>query len=72
LNAQQQPINASREKLMANLNELNDVWDQAPPVGDPARAATLPLERLEQIYRELSYFTRWTAQIQERIVQLSL
>jgi hypothetical protein len=31
----------------------------------------LPLERLEQIYRAMSYVSRWMAQIQERVVQLA-
>ena len=31
----------------------------------------LPLDRLEQIYRALSYVGRWTEQIQERAVQLA-
>jgi hypothetical protein len=31
----------------------------------------LPLRRLEEIGRELSYITRWSAQIHERIAQLS-
>jgi len=30
-----------------------------------------PLDRLEQIYRVFGYMARWTAQIQERLVQLS-
>ncbi len=32
----------------------------------------LPLDRLEQIYRLLGYFARWSEQLQERIFQLSL
>jgi hypothetical protein len=32
----------------------------------------LPLERLEQLYRAMSYVARWTEQVQERIVQLAM
>ncbi|WCJ60512.1 hypothetical protein NXS98_05110 [Fontisphaera persica] len=65
-------VNARREELMAELQALNAAWEKAPPVGSPDRAAALPLERLEQIYRILSYINRWSGQLQERLVQLSL
>jgi molecular chaperone HscB len=65
-------VNAKREELMAELEKLNVAWEKAPPVGDPGRTAALPLERLEQIYRVLSYINRWNGQLQERLVQLSL
>lgn len=65
-------VRAKEEELTAELASLNSVWAAAPPVGDPARAATLPLERLEQLYRAMSYVARWTGQIQERVVQLAV
>jgi curved DNA-binding protein CbpA len=34
--------------------------------------APIPVPRLEAIYRLLSYYTRWLAQVQERTVQLAL
>ena len=33
--------------------------------------ATLPLAKLEQLYRTLSFLSRWTAQLQDRVVQLA-
>lgn len=72
LNVLQQTINARRDQLFAELRELNGEFAAAPPVGDAARPGVLPLERLEQIYRTVSYVARWTGQIQERMVQLSL
>jgi hypothetical protein len=33
--------------------------------------ADKPLERLLQIWRLLSFYDRWLAQLQERVVQLS-
>jgi curved DNA-binding protein CbpA len=68
----QRRVNERREVLMAELLSLNPAWEQAPPPGDPARPAALPLERLEQVYRALSYVDRWTGQIQERSVQLAM
>lgn len=71
LQALQQRINAKRDELAAELQQMNAVWDAAPPIGSPQRAAALPLERLEQIYRVFSYIARWSEQIQERNVQLA-
>ncbi|MDQ6632865.1 MAG: hypothetical protein M3Y82_14100 [Verrucomicrobiota bacterium] len=71
LNLLQGKINVRRDELLNELQTLNPIWDSAPAIGTPQRAAMLPLERLEQIYRILSYVARWTEQIQERLVQLS-
>jgi curved DNA-binding protein CbpA len=71
LTALQRKVNAKKEELSAELLTFNAQFAAAPPQGSPARPQHLPLERLEQIYRVLSYVARWTEQIQERIVQLS-
>jgi curved DNA-binding protein CbpA len=68
----QQKVNGLRETLSSELQGLNPVWASAPPVGAPGRAAALPLEQLEQIYRRLSYVSRWTEQLQEPLVQLAM
>jgi hypothetical protein len=65
-------VNVKREELLTELQGMNAAWESAPPVGAPQRAAALPLARLEEIYRVLSYTSRWTEQIQERLVQLAL
>ena len=52
-------VAASRGKMIRELQALNDV-------------ETLPLQRLEEIYRLLGYYDRWLKQIQERRVRLSL
>ena len=72
LTALQQTVNAKRDALMAELETMNAAWESAPAMGSPERAAALPLERLEQLYRVLSYVSRWTEQIQERMVQLAM
>jgi curved DNA-binding protein CbpA len=69
-------ISALRKKLTGvsrgledELKELNRVWDEAP---SPARPQALPLDRLEQIYRTLSFLSRWESQLQEKSVQLTI
>ena len=71
LQALQQRINAKRDELTGELQQMNAVWDAAPAIGSQERPAALPLERLEQIYRVFSYIARWSEQIQERNVQLA-
>ena len=71
LQALQQRINARRDELTTELQQMNAVWEAAPPISSPSRAAALPLERLEQIYRVFSYIARWSEQIQERTLQLA-
>jgi hypothetical protein len=65
-------LNRRRTSLDSALLAMNPAWEAAPQPGDPNRAASLPLDQLEQNYRTLSFLARWTAQLQERIVQLSL
>jgi DnaJ-domain-containing protein 1 len=65
-------VNAKRDEFITELQQLNVVWEAAPAIGAPARPAALPLERLEQIYRAMSYVARWTEQVRERIVQLAM
>ena len=72
LRSLQERLNAMRDALNTQLMNLNLAWESAPPVGSSARLNMLPGGRLEQIYRDLSYLTRWTQQIQERAAQLFL
>ncbi len=57
-----QTINSRREPLINELKSLSPTWD-----GKPQK----PLERLLEIWRLLSFYERWLAQNQERVVQLS-
>lgn len=68
----QQTLQQRHDALDAELQSLNPAWQAAPPAGSPDRAAHLPLARVEQIYRALSFTARWRAQLQDRFVQLSL
>jgi curved DNA-binding protein CbpA len=71
LNALQQRLNQTRDELHRELQQMNQSWEVAPKYGTE-RTAALPLTRLEEIYRSLSFLTRWTNQVQQRIIQLSL
>jgi DnaJ-domain-containing protein 1 len=55
-------ISPSREKLLEELKSLDAVWQS----GKSAQT-----DRLLNIWRLLSFYERWLAQIQERIAQLS-
>ncbi|HEY3915623.1 MAG TPA: hypothetical protein VGN61_14140, partial [Verrucomicrobiae bacterium] len=71
LMALQRRIQLRGDELLAELKQMNTVWNDAPPPGLPARAGVLPLRRLEEIGREFSYITRWSGQVHERVAQLS-
>lgn len=72
LQALQAKVGIKRAELETELRSMNAVWDAAPAVGEPGRAAALPLEGLEQVYRILSYVSRWADQLQERLVRLAM
>jgi len=80
LAALQQQLNRRYEDLLAELKSLDDDWDavraQVPtpePAGNPkVTPSTAALKRLEELYRLFSYLVRWRAQLQERLVRISL
>lgn len=63
---------AQHEHLFAELRALSASWDAASDKRGPERAAALPLERLEEIYRWLCFLGRWETQLRERRLQLAL
>jgi curved DNA-binding protein CbpA len=65
LKALRQRVNSLNERVVEDLKQIDAAW----PAPGEKRAAQL--QRMEEIYRLLSYFARWTTQIQERIVRLS-
>lgn len=71
LKATQAKVAAKEGALSEALREMNRDWETAPAPGSPDRVAALPLGRLEEVYRVMSYAGRWTGQIQERLVQLA-
>ena len=69
LNELQGRLAAHHANLIQRLEALDAEWGTAP-ANSAARTETL--RRLEELYRLLSFFSRWTAQIQERLVQLAI
>lgn len=66
LNELQKKLGGFHDELLAKLQSLDTQW-----MADGSNHAAL-LNDLEGLYRLFSYFNRWNAQIQERIVQLSV
>ncbi|MBL9170706.1 MAG: hypothetical protein JNN07_23440 [Verrucomicrobiales bacterium] len=68
----QQMVNAKRDLLVSELPPMNATWEALDAgSSSPDRAAKLPLDKIEQIYRGLSYVSRWTEQIQQRLAELA-
>ena len=65
LAALQGRIHSEREGLLVQVQKIDSDWD----AGGDRRTV---LQRLEELYRLLSYFTRWSGQLQERVVRLAL
>jgi DnaJ-domain-containing protein 1 len=65
LQALRQRVNSISERLTAELQQLDAAWQAG---GTPRNAL---LQRLEELSRLFSYFSRWNAQLQERAVRLS-
>lgn len=63
-------LESRRESLITELMQVDSIWKQesvTEPAGHKGQLA-----RLEEIYRLLSYYERWSGHLRERIVQLSL
>jgi len=58
-------VNSMNDRLNQELQEIDAAWESATT----PRSALL--QRLEELYKLLSYFARWNAQLQERVVRLS-
>jgi curved DNA-binding protein CbpA len=67
LNRLQKKLNALREQLLNELKRLDEQWRNC---GSENRGDLL--RPLEELYRLFGYFNRWSKQIQERVVQLSM
>jgi DnaJ-domain-containing protein 1 len=72
LRAAQEQLAKDQAPLLTELQTANELWAAAPPMGSAQRMAQLPLERMEQIYRLLSYLQRWDRQLQDRVTELSV
>jgi len=65
----QNKIQARREALLDEVRALDAGWSNAQKVGSGGLSGAL--DRLEELYRLLSYCEKWSAQVRERVVQLS-
>jgi curved DNA-binding protein CbpA len=66
----QKKINSWREELFGRIKEIDGEWARHRDPGSAERQKVLGT--LEGHCQLLGYFGRWSAQIQERIVQISL
>jgi curved DNA-binding protein CbpA len=66
----QRKFQAKRAELERELKALNLFWETAP-TSTPERLKSLPLERLEEIYRQMAFLFRWSDQVRQRILQLT-
>ena len=64
----QSKLTGLHNKLLEELKSIDAAWIANPGSND----RVILLNRLEELYRLFGYFNRWSSQIQERIVQLSL
>src|SRR5579862_3451332 len=64
MQSMRQRVTALNDELLEKLKLIDSAWQSSEP-----RAALLP--KVEELYRLLSYFGRWIAQLQERAVRLS-
>ena len=71
LQALQSNINAKRDEWFRVIESINAAWAAMAEVSSAEeRRQKLPLDRLLEVYRGLSYVGRWTEQIQQRIAEL--
>jgi len=67
LNVLQRKLNGLHEQLMEELKRVDERW-----MAGEAEARREILETIEELYRLFGYFNRWSRQIQERVVLLSI
>jgi hypothetical protein len=70
LMALQKRLSSYTDALLEQLKQLDSEWMNNMNKGfnQPANL----IEKLSEVCRLLGYFNRWSSQIQERLVQLSL
>lgn len=66
LNALQQKLNGLHGQLMGALKRIDEKW-----TGGGSSRPEILLE-IEELYRLFGYFNKWSKQVQERVVQLSI
>lgn len=69
LEAQRAALTTRHEALLEKLKVLDAAWG-ATEAGDAKRSDLL--REMEELYRLLSFFARWKAQVQERLVRFAV
>jgi len=64
LTAIRQRVSAERERLLEEVRKIDARWNDCSD-----RKAHV--QKIEELYRLLSYFTRWEEQLRERVVRLA-
>ncbi|MBM3877473.1 MAG: hypothetical protein FJ386_12240 [Verrucomicrobia bacterium] len=72
LRALQTKVASLRDAAEAGLAALNPAWDEAPRGLPDERNKSQALDAVERIHRVLSFAGRWSAQLQGRMVELTL
>lgn len=73
LQAWMRELESRQNTLLEAAKRLAPAWSEAASMEHGgARPHPLPLERLEEIFRQLSYLKRWREQLNARVVALSL
>lgn len=67
LEVMRQTLEAHRGSVTNELKILDAAWQKA----DGSSERTALLDRFEQLCRLLSFYSRWSSQLQERVLQLS-
>ncbi|MBI3850132.1 MAG: hypothetical protein HY298_07565 [Verrucomicrobia bacterium] len=57
-------LDTRRDELTEELKLMNRAWESSQ--------SSRPLNRVEELYRHFSFIARWTEQIRDRLVQLSI
>ena len=68
LMARQKALALEQELLLARVQVIDKIWLDAS--GDPVRRPAL-LDQLQEIWRLLSFFSRWSSQVNERLARLA-
>jgi DnaJ-domain-containing protein 1 len=70
LRALKEQLGSKQAALEAELKGLDAAWPQAMAAGGQRRESAL--QRLEELYLLMSFFGRWSTQLQERLFELAI
>ncbi|MDA1273962.1 MAG: hypothetical protein O2960_07910 [Verrucomicrobia bacterium] len=71
LTSLQNDIGGRHARYSEELKAMNSNWESADTLQGDARIAMLPIRRVEEIYRVFGFTSRWSQQLQDRVLNLS-